>query len=396
MQPLLLVKQTLEVGFDPGPLLLDGPNVKFGSVAEMFWRGQSHDDVAHEFSVDFTDFDGERTVATFSNEAGALEVSGTTFVPPNHVKATTIELVARPPQTQRQLLEQVDPTFSRMMRAKTGPLSGGRIKVRRARCFLEAYVETPKGSARPFPLTATPPAILAVVATHLIHLPGLRDLPERLYPASHPGEVFPGAFQKWVAGLLATWVEDHAIELDQVNHDLLAMGLTWKVHAKRVGDTKVAVVVGRLPRPKRGGAQDVVSLADVGLGVSQALPIVMALRAAERLDIVYLEQPEIHLHPAAQVALAGVLGEAARRGVVVVCETHSHLLVRAVQNLVASGQIDQGLVGVNWFARDKDGVTRVTCAELDSDGAYGDLPINFGQVEMDLEDEYLNAIQKRW
>ena len=28
MQPLLLLKQTLEAAYDPGPLLLDGPNVK--------------------------------------------------------------------------------------------------------------------------------------------------------------------------------------------------------------------------------------------------------------------------------------------------------------------------------------------------------------------------------
>jgi len=29
LQPLLLLKQTLEAPYDPGPLLLDGPNVKF-------------------------------------------------------------------------------------------------------------------------------------------------------------------------------------------------------------------------------------------------------------------------------------------------------------------------------------------------------------------------------
>ena len=35
MQPLLLLKQTLEVTFDPGPLWLGGPNVQFTS-AEQF------------------------------------------------------------------------------------------------------------------------------------------------------------------------------------------------------------------------------------------------------------------------------------------------------------------------------------------------------------------------
>src|ERR1700734_2966825 len=36
MQPLLLLKQTLEAPYDPGPLLLDGPNAKFTSVSQ-FW-----------------------------------------------------------------------------------------------------------------------------------------------------------------------------------------------------------------------------------------------------------------------------------------------------------------------------------------------------------------------
>src|SRR5579859_7422794 len=36
MQPLLLLKQTLEAPYDPGPLLLDGPNVNFTSAEQLF------------------------------------------------------------------------------------------------------------------------------------------------------------------------------------------------------------------------------------------------------------------------------------------------------------------------------------------------------------------------
>ena len=36
MQPLLLLKQTLEAQYDPGPLLLNGPNAKFTSISQ-FW-----------------------------------------------------------------------------------------------------------------------------------------------------------------------------------------------------------------------------------------------------------------------------------------------------------------------------------------------------------------------
>ena len=36
MQPLLLMKQTLEASYDPGPLLLNGPNVRFTLAKQLF------------------------------------------------------------------------------------------------------------------------------------------------------------------------------------------------------------------------------------------------------------------------------------------------------------------------------------------------------------------------
>src|SRR5260370_3716602 len=44
MQPLLLLKQTLEAPYDAGPLQLNGPNVKFTSADQLLsriGRGQS-------------------------------------------------------------------------------------------------------------------------------------------------------------------------------------------------------------------------------------------------------------------------------------------------------------------------------------------------------------------
>src|SRR5215469_11562716 len=38
IQPLLLLKQTLEATYDPGPLLLNGPNVKFTSAEQLLSR----------------------------------------------------------------------------------------------------------------------------------------------------------------------------------------------------------------------------------------------------------------------------------------------------------------------------------------------------------------------
>ena len=39
IQPLLLLKQTLEASYDPGPLLINGPNVQFTELDQFFSRG---------------------------------------------------------------------------------------------------------------------------------------------------------------------------------------------------------------------------------------------------------------------------------------------------------------------------------------------------------------------
>ena len=46
MQPLLLLKQTLEAPYDPGPLLLNGPNVKFTSARQFHPVGPGTDSSA--------------------------------------------------------------------------------------------------------------------------------------------------------------------------------------------------------------------------------------------------------------------------------------------------------------------------------------------------------------
>jgi predicted ATPase len=109
-----------------------------------------------------------------------------------------------------------------------------------------------------------------------------------------------------------------------------------------------------------------------------------------------IEQPEIHLHPWAQVAIARRLVNAASRGVRVVAETHSSLILLAVQTLVAEGAIEPGLVGLNWFLRNKkDGTTRLKTAELDEAGRFGDWPEDFDEVALEAENRYLSAAEGR-
>jgi len=81
---------------------------------------------------------------------------------------------------------------------------------------------------------------------------------------------------------------------------------------------------------------EVSNLKDVGVGVSQVLPVVVAALYAERGSIVIVEEPESHLHPLAQTELAEMLASVSRsRGIQFIVETHSEHLLRRMQTLVA-------------------------------------------------------------
>jgi hypothetical protein len=255
----------------------------------------------------------------------------------------------------------------------------------RNRCYFEIGVE---GAA----LGLGPNPAIVGIAARLLHLPGLRDNPLRFYPATQVGTVFPGVFQPYVASIIQAWTDARDPRLSVLGKQLQALGLTWKVATQRVDDTRVALRVGRLPKGRTGGARDLVNIVDVGLGVSQTLPVLVALLVAEPRQYVFLEQPEIHLHPRAQVALAEMLVDAAMRGVRVITETHSYLLLRAIQEVAVRREVPERTIGLNWFSRDPEGMTHIDATYMDRNGSFGEWPNDFAAVEMDVEDRYLNAV----
>jgi len=73
---------------------------------------------------------------------------------------------------------------------------------------------------------------------------------------------------------------------------------------------------------------------EMGLGITQVLPILYAAKCMEDNDI-FIEQPELHLHPAAQSELADVFIESIRKNNNdFMIETHSeHLLLRMMKRM---------------------------------------------------------------
>jgi predicted ATPase len=392
VQPILLLKQTLEASYDPGTLLLDGPNVRFTSGDQFLSRlGKGKCQDVLSIGIDIGSNLKLKVLYKWHPNKG-LEIQEMTYWTEQG------QSTLRPNMAEAEIIS-ANPEIREMFKHFGGP-EKDRYKwtVARDRCFLRLEVSMAHSKGKPRIMGAyTPSSMFVDHIRKLIHVPGLRGNPERTYPVTAVGPTFPGTFEKYVASVIAQWQADKDTNaFETLNQTLESLGLTWKVVAEPVTHTQVQLRVGRLPHGKRGGAYDLVSIADVGFGVSQTLPVIVALLVAKGGQVVYLEQPEIHLHPRAQVQMAGLLSEAARRGVRVIVETHSSLLLRAVQTLVARGELPPHLVKLHWFTRrGEDGSTEVHSADLDKEGAFGEWPQDFDETAITAEKEYLDAAEAR-
>lgn len=86
------------------------------------------------------------------------------------------------------------------------------------------------------------------------------------------------------------------------------------------------------------------NISNVGFGVSQVLPILVSGLLEKGNELLMLEQPEIHLHPAAQMAIADFLLSMAieKRGLII--ETHSdHIINRIIKRVLQdkSGELNK-------------------------------------------------------
>jgi len=380
MQPLLILKQTLEAPYDPGPLLIDGPNVQF-TEAEQFLSKLTAEKRADHFQIQIKtgDSDFAYSVETiFRKGQSEIEIVEMTI----HVRQAT-----QPSPFKHYTLYPKMSAEEINALGSQGPMRSDFKAVKRSRCFLCFESQS---SDHLFNVTYN------LVETYIfdsIHLPGLRGNPERIYKLTSTGPRYPGTFENYAASIIHKWQETKDKRLKKVVDALHTLGLPQKIGSKKISDVGIELQVDRLPSV-RTGKVDMVNIADVGFGVSQVLPVLVALIVAEPGQLVYIEQPELHLHPRAQVALARVLADAAKRGVRVVAETHSSLLLLGVQTLVAEGDLSPELVKLHWFTRREDEITEVNSVDLDEAGAYGDWPVDFDDVDLTIQSRYLNAVDR--
>lgn len=95
------------------------------------------------------------------------------------------------------------------------------------------------------------------------------------------------------------------------------------------------------------------NLIDVGYGASQVIPVLRAC-LSNSWGPLFIEQPEIHLHPKAQGTVADFICETSRHRQVIV-ETHSVHMINRARIMIAQGKLPASHVIVNYVDRERDG-----------------------------------------
>lgn len=112
-------------------------------------------------------------------------------------------------------------------------------------------------------------------------------------------------------------------------------------HSNRIG---LAVRQG-------GNYGEFFSALNVGFGISYVLPMVLALVKAKAGDLLILENPEAHLHPAGQRKMGELMARAAQGGVQIIVETHSDHVLNGIRISAKRELIDPAKVRLNYFSR---------------------------------------------
>jgi len=160
---------------------------------------------------------------------------------------------------------------------------------------------------------------------------------------------------------------------DAVNRSLEFIGLAKAVDVVPVQPYGLSI---RINQVDSGGQIIAVEISQVGTGVSQALPIVVAACGMSIGSTLIVEQPELHLNPATQTRLANFLIAQTSIGKQIIIETHSEHILNAIRLSIAKGSVPPDQVGISYLEHGGYGVF-VTNVKIDKNGALSSYPTGF-------------------
>jgi len=126
---------------------------------------------------------------------------------------------------------------------------------------------------------------------------------------------------------------------------------------------------------------------NVGFGITYVLPIIVAILKSKPDDLIIIENPESHLHPAGQSKIAELCAIASANGVQIIVETHSDHFLNGIRVATKKGVLTPEQSKVYYFRKDKDELeTKIDEINIDKNGGIDNYPKGFfDQFDDDLD-----------
>ncbi len=382
LQSLLLLRQTLDSPEYGARLNLRGPLYPAGGYADIVHQHESRRAIVMSFQVNSPD----------SQPAGELELEFSSSEP-------------QPPRLTRLKIshEEIESLEFRTGRGAGGPYElyigddsmGGQEKanfVFPVSQFFPLISEEPRRVGRPSENRqrsrhfARATLSLFVEAILNLRMVGpFRRQPTRRYEYQGPITDRVDAAGEYVVNAL---IEDVARRrrrrelIGSVNRWLKAVGRVRFMSLRRISRTARIFEI----RLKDTDSGRWANFADVGFGIGQALPVfVEGLRTSEKNGLFMVQEPEIHLHPDAQLRMADFLVSLVRSGRRVIAETHSEPLLLRIRKLIVHAQASRNHaprlspndVSIIYVDKRADGTSYTQALPIDELGQIKNWPAGF-------------------
>ncbi|PHJ51351.1 hypothetical protein VF02_37915 [Nostoc linckia z1] len=141
---------------------------------------------------------------------------------------------------------------------------------------------------------------------------------------------------------------------------------------------------------------DYEDLTNVGVGVSQLLPIIVMCLLSDEGSTLIIEQPELHLHPAVQARLADFFVCQSMNGRQFIIETHGEHIIERLRRRIASDLEDKIIAGTKIYSFErKKGRTLCHRIALNRFGAIENWPDDFfDQSQKESEQIVMHALAR--
>jgi predicted ATPase len=139
------------------------------------------------------------------------------------------------------------------------------------------------------------------------------------------------------------------------------------------------------------------TLSNVGVGVSQVLPIIVQCLVADPGSTIIIEQPELHLHPKMQSRLADFFLVMSLFGRQLIIETHSEYIIDKLRLRIVQAPLDKPIndkVAI-YFAEKHNGASKFKRVELNEFSVMSEWPEGFFEESVQIARDIMSAVHKK-